>query len=324
MNHPRSVLRVGVAGAGSMGRNHTRVAVANPLVECVGVFDPNEKTGVIVADEYSCDYFSNYDDMLNEVDAVIIAAPTTLHYQLAKTALLANKHCLIEKPVTVDIAEAEELKALAEERNLVVLIGHVERYNPVYPELKKILEDKEVLSIKASRLSYNTNRANDVDVVLDLMIHDLDNVNCLIAEKLNVVSAVGGAFHSSNLDYATAIFKTESGIVCDVTASKVSQTKHRSLQISCSNCFITVDFLRKEIELNRHAQGSYVSDSSEVKYKQEQLVERVFVPNVEPLMAEHTDFANAILNGSLVRVSIQDGIEALRLAGEVQKQCKVS
>lgn len=324
MNHPRKVLKVGVVGAGSMGRNHTRVAVANPLVECKGIFDPNEKIGVSVAEQYSCYYYDNYEEMINAVDAVIIAAPTTLHYELAKTALLAGKHCLIEKPVTVEIQQAEELKKIADEKKLVVVIGHVERYNPVYPELKKILEDKEVLSIKASRLSYNTNRANDVDVVLDLMIHDLDNVNCLLSEQLNIVSAVGGSFHSSNLDYATAIFKTQSGIVCDITASKVSQTKHRSLQISCSNCFITVDFLRKEIELNRHAQGSYVSESSEVKYKQEQLVERVFVPNVEPLMAEHTDFANAILNDTPVRVSIQDGIDALSLANEVQLQCKAN
>jgi len=324
MNQPTKSLRIGIVGTGSMGRNHTRVAVANPLVECKGVFDPNEKTGIAVATEYGCRYYDNFENFLEAVDAIVIASPTVTHYDIAKQALMAGKHCLIEKPITVEVSQAKELKQLAEDRNLIISVGHVERYNPVFPELQKILENKEILGIKGNRLSYNTNRANDVDVVLDLMIHDIDNVNKLVDEKLVVTGAVGGTFHSTSYDYVTSIISTNSGIVCDITASKASQTKQRTLQISCSDCFIIVDFLRKEIEVNRHAQGSYISDSAEVKYKQEYLVERVLVPNVEPLMAEHTDFAESILNGTTPKVTAQDGIDALELAIEVQGKCSAA
>lgn len=322
MNQPTQSLKVGIVGVGSMGRNHTRVAVANPLVECKGIFDPNEKVGVSVAADYSCRYFDDYDNFLSEIDAVVIASPTTTHYELAKKALLNGKHCLIEKPITVAIHEAEELQRIAVERNLVISVGHVERYNPVFQELKNILENKEILGVKVNRLGYNTNRANDVDVVLDLMIHDLDNVNKLLPEKLNVIGAAGGNFYTKNLDYVSAIIRTDSGIVCDITASKASQIKQRTLQVSCGDCFVTVDFLHKDIEVNRHAQGSYIADNSDVKYKQEYLVERVLVPNVEPLMAEHTDFAEAILKGREPKVTAQDGIDALKLAIEVQDKCR--
>jgi len=169
MNLPNKSLRVGVIGAGSMGRNHVRVAISNPLVECIGLFDPNEKVGVNVAAEYNCRYFQDFIGFLDAVDAVIIASPTVTHFDLAKQALMANKHCLIEKPITVEVEDAEKLKAIADERGLVISVGHVERYNPVFSELQKILDNKEILGIKANRLSYNTNRANDVDVVLDLM-----------------------------------------------------------------------------------------------------------------------------------------------------------
>jgi len=324
MNFPLQTLRIGIIGAGSMGRNHTRVAVANPQVECKGIFDPNEKIGVDVAIEYGCRYFPDFTEFLDSIDAVVISSPTVTHFSIAKEALLAGKHCLIEKPITVSVSEAQELKALAEKQKLIVCVGHVERYNPVFAELQKILENKDVLAIKVNRLSYNTNRANDVDVVLDLMIHDIDNVNKLLTEKLDIIGAVGGNFHSTNLDYVTTIIKTASGIVCDITASKASQTKQRTLQISCADCFIHVDFLHKEIEVKRHSQGSYVTENSDVKYRQEHLVERVLVPNVEPLMAEHTDFVEAILNKRAPKVTAQDAIEALKLAIEVQEKCKVA
>lgn len=322
MNLPSQSLRIGIVGTGSMGRNHTRVAVANPLVECKGVFDPNEKQGISVATEYGCRYFDDFEGFLDAVDAIVISSPTTTHYSIAKQALLAGKHCLIEKPITVQISEAEELQQIALEEGLVISVGHVERYNPVFSELCNILENKEVLGIKVNRLGYNTNRANDVDVVLDLMIHDIDNINKLIPEKLHVVGAIGGNFHTTNYDYVTSIIKTDSGIVCDITASKASQTKQRTVQISCTDCFVTVDFLHKDIEVTRHAQGSYISENTDVKYKQEYLVERVLVPNVEPLMAEHSDFAEAILKKRSPKVTAQDGIDALKLAIEVQNKCK--
>tara|TARA_R110002012_G_scaffold7979_1_gene37241 strand:- start:4923 stop:5897 length:975 start_codon:yes stop_codon:yes gene_type:complete len=323
MNTPKRVIKVGVVGAGSMGKNHVRVATSNPLMDCIGLFDPSETIGRNVATLYSTKYFPNYQDMLDEVEAVVIASPTTTHFDMAKLAIENGKHCLIEKPITVTVEEGEKLLALAEQYNVTIEVGHVERYNPVYSELIKILESEEILAVKANRLSFNVSRANDVDVVLDLMIHDLDTINQLLGGDLEVKGAIGATFLSPSNDYVNALFKGRNGMLAEVTASKVSQTKQRDLTISCSDCFIKVDYLRKEIEINRHAVSKYVSDEHNVKYKHESLVERVYVPNSEPLMAEHVDFAESIIEGREPIVTGHAGLSTLKLAIEVQKQCVI-
>lgn len=322
MKEVQKQLKVGVVGTGSMGKNHVRVACSNPLIDCIGVFDPNATAGRGVSTAYDIQYFSELSKMLEVVDAIIIASPTTTHFDVAKQALNQGKHCLIEKPITVTVAEAEELIAIAEENSLTIVVGHVERYNPVFPELMKILENEEILSVKANRLSYNVSRANDVDVILDLMIHDLDTLNIMLGGNLEVVSAVGGQFHSVKNDYVAALLKAPNGTIVDVTASKVSQTKLRQLVISCSDSFVTVDYLRKEIEINRHAVSNYVNDELNLQYKHESLVERVFVPNLEPLKAEHTDFAEAILENKAPLVSGYEGLEVLKLALAIQDKCQ--
>ena len=321
MNIPLKTVKIGIIGAGSMGKKHIRVACSNPLMECVGVFDPNEMSGNSVAEAYGIIYYHDIDQLISEVDAIIIASPTVTHFEVAKNAINKGVHCLIEKPITVTVKEGEKLLALADEKKLTIQVGHVERHNPVFEELIKILENEEILSIQASRLSYNVSRATDVDVVLDLMIHDLDTINQLLGGDLVICGAVGRKFHSPVNDYASAMFTSKSGAIAEVTASKISQTKMRSLTISCSDCFIVVDYLRKEIEINRHAVSKYVSDKHHIKYKHESLVERVYVPNLEPLMAEHNNFAENILFNKVSVVSGYAGLEALKLAIKVQKAC---
>lgn len=324
MNKPKRCIKVGVIGTGVMGRNHVRVATTNPKIECIGVFDPNETVGMSVAGQFGCRYFNNVNEMFEQIEAVIIASPTSTHFELAKQAIQAGLHCLIEKPITVEVSEGEELVQLAMQANVTLQIGHVERYNPVYPELKKILEGEEILAVKANRLSYNPSRATDVDVVLDLMIHDIDSVNSLLGGNLTVLGSSAGTFLSKVSDYATAILRGPNNIVVDLTASKISQTKCRTLTISCSESFISVDYLRKEIQINRRAAGTYVSNNTDIRYRQESLVEGVFVPNIEPLMAEHNDFAESIFEGREPNVTGYDGVAALKLAKEIQRQCNAN
>lgn len=324
MNQANTSVRIGVVGAGSMGRNHVRVATGLKQMHCVGIYDPNPVTGNNVAASFGTRYYDNFDALLGDIDALIIAAPTTVHFELAKTAISRGIHCLIEKPITVTVAEAEELLALATENGVVLQVGHVERYNPVYAELKKILEGEEVLAIKASRLSYNVSRANDVDVVLDLMIHDIDTINQLLGRDVEVVSAVGGRYLSPSMDYASALMRSSNGAVAELTASKVSQTKNRELVISCKDCFIRVDYLRKEIEIFRHASGKYIVERDGVHYKHEALIERVLVPNIESLVAEHVNFAESVIGKETPVVSGHDGLAALKLAIEVQNTCKIA
>lgn len=321
MNKPSRTVRIGIAGAGSMGRNHVRIASSHPSIECAGIYDPNETVGREVANVFGVEYFANLEGLLDSCDAIVIASPTSSHFDIAKAALESGKHCLIEKPITVTVDEGEELIRLAEKYGLLVQVGHVERYNPVFTELKKIVDQEDILAIHSNRLSFNVSRANDVDVVLDLMIHDLDAINQILGGNLEVVGASGGCFHSPNYDHVSAELMAPNGSVATVIASKVSQTKYRMLNISCSDCYIKVDFLRKEIEINRRAVGRYISDLQDVTYKQEYLVERVFVPNVEPLMAEHTNFVESILEQKEPMVTAYHGVEALRLAKKIQQLC---
>ena len=324
MNKPSQTVRVGIVGAGSMGRNHVRIASTHPIIHCVGVYDPNETVGRDVANVFGVEYFNELNELIDVCDAIVIASPTSSHFEIAKLAIEAQKHCLIEKPITVTVEEGEELIKLAEKFDTIVAVGHVERYNPVFPELKKIVGQEDILAIHSNRLSYNVSRANDVDVVLDLMIHDLDAINQILGGGLDVLSANGGCYHSPNFDHVSASLVAPNGSLATVIASKVSQTKYRMLNISCSDCYIKVDFLRKEIEINRRAVGRYISDLQDVTYKQEYLVERVFVPNVEPLMAEHSNFVEAILENKEPLVTAYHGVEALRLAKKIQQLCNQS
>jgi predicted dehydrogenase len=321
MNRPSKTVRIGIIGAGSMGRNHVRIANSHPAIDCVGIYDPNETVGREVANVFDVEFFSQLVDLLDICDAIVIASPTSSHFDIAKTAIESGKHCLIEKPITVTVEEGEELIQLSDKFGTIIQVGHVERYNPVFSELKKIVDQEDILAIHSNRLSYNVSRANDVDVILDLMIHDLDAVNQILGGNLEVVGAIGGCFHSPNYDHVSCELRAPNGSIATVIASKVSQTKYRMLNISCSDCYIKVDFLRKEIEINRRAVGRYISDLQDVTYKQEYLVERVFVPNVEPLMAEHTNFVESILEGKEPMVTAYHGVEALRLAKQIQLLC---
>ncbi|GLP96741.1 Gfo/Idh/MocA family protein [Paraferrimonas sedimenticola] len=324
MNKANKEVRVGIVGVGAMGKNHVRVATSHPMTQCVGVFDPNEVAGREIARLHRCQYFSDYATMLDAVDAVIIASPTSTHFEMGMAALEKGVHCLIEKPIAVDVEEATKLYQTAREKELTLAVGHVERYNPVFPELMKILESETLLSVNVNRLSFNLSRANDVDVVLDLMIHDLDVVNQMLGGKVAVTGAAGNAFRGHTSDYVTALLRGQSGAIAQITASKISQTKHRMMTISCVDSFIRVDFLRKEIEITRHHVGKYISDKDNVRFKHEALVERVWVPNVEPLFAELSDFAESILENRVPKVCGYAGIEALSLAKGVQEKCLAS
>ncbi len=315
-------LKLGIIGAGVMGRNHARVASLQPAIELAGIYDPNATIGTNTASNYHVRYFSEVDSLLDVVDAVVIASPTSTHHELALKAISHGKHCLIEKPITVTIAEAEELIALADKNDVTLQVGHIERYNPVFLELKKILMVEDVLTVKASRLSFNISRANDVDVVLDLMIHDIDTINQILGGDIEVVGAVGGRFLSPTVDHVSALFRNKAGMVAELTASKVSQTKIREMLISCVDCFIKVNYLTKEIEITRHATGKYIVERDMVSYSHEALIERVMVPNIEPLAAEHQDFAASIREKRLPLVSGHDGLAALKVASMVQTLCR--
>ena len=314
-------VKVGIVGTGNMGKNHARVASDKSKIDFVGVYDVDEARAKDIASMYDTQAYVDLDEMIEKVDALIIATPTLTHYKIAKKAITAQKHCLIEKPITATVDEAKDLIALAKKMGVVLQVGHIERYNPVFKELNKILENDEILAIDSARLSYNTNRANDVDVVLDLMIHDIDAINKIVKHDIVDIKAVGHNYYTTNNDFVTAVLKSKNGVAINITASKISQTKERKLNISCRDSYVEVDYLRKEIDITRHTVSKAIEHNMKVQYKQESLVEKVFVPFVEPLAEEQKDFVESILENKTPQTTGEDGLEALQIALKIQKSC---
>ncbi len=318
-NQPET-LRVGVIGVGNMGQHHTRVLSLLKDVELVGVADINVERGLDTASKYRVRFFEDYRELLNLVDAVCVAVPTLLHYAVGMTCLEAGVHVLMEKPIAASISEAESLVNAAAETNRILQVGHIERFNPAFLELGKVLKTEELLAVEAHRMSPYSNRANDVSVVLDLMIHDIDLLLELVASTVVKLTASGSsASGSGNLDYVTATLGFANGIVATLTASKVTHRKFRSIVAHCKNSLTEADFLNNEILIHRQTTANYVTDYGQVLYRQDGLIEKVYTSNIEPLHAELEHFVNCVRGGNQPSVGGEQALKALRLASLIEK-----
>lgn len=314
------ILRVGVIGVGNMGQHHTRVLSLLKDVELVGVADVNVERGLDTASKYRVRFFEDYRELLNLVDAVCVAVPTLLHYAVGMTCLEAGVHVLMEKPIAASISEAESLVNAAAETNRILQVGHIERFNPAFLELSKVLKTEELLAVEAHRMSPYSNRANDVSVVLDLMIHDIDLLLELVASTVVKLTASGSsASGSGNLDYVTATLGFANGIVATLTASKVTHRKFRSIVAHCKNSLTEADFLNNEILIHRQTTANYVTDYGQVLYRQDGLIEKVYTSNIEPLHAELEHFVNCVRGGNQPSVGGEQALKALRLASLIEK-----
>ncbi|MCY7390349.1 MAG: Gfo/Idh/MocA family oxidoreductase, partial [Leptolyngbyaceae cyanobacterium CAN_BIN12] len=233
-NQPEPI-RVGVVGVGNMGQHHTRVLSMLKDVELVGISDINMERGIDTASKYRVRFFEDYRDLLPHIDAVCVAVPTRLHHSVGLACLQAGVHVLIEKPIAASITEGESLVNAAAESQCILQVGHIERFNPAFQELSKVLKTEELLALEAHRMSPYSDRANDVSVVLDLMIHDIDLLLELAAAPVIKLTAIGsrGSGGSSYLDYVTATLNFANGIVATLTASKVTHRKIRRIAAHC-------------------------------------------------------------------------------------------
>ena len=313
-------LRIGIIGVGNMGQHHTRVLSLLKDVELVGVADINVERGLDTASKYRVRFFENYLDLLPYVEAVCIAVPTRLHHQVGMDCLKAGVHVLIEKPIAASIAEAESLVNTAAECNCILQVGHIERFNPAFQELSKVLKTEELLALEAHRMSPYSNRANDVSVVLDLMIHDIDLLLELAAAPVVKLTASGSsASDSGYLDYVAATLGFANGIVATLTASKVTHRKIRSLAAHCKNSLTEADFLNNEILIHRQTTANYTTDYGQVLYRQDGLIEKVYTSNIEPLNAELEHFVNCGRGGNQPSVGGEQALKALRLASLIEQ-----
>lgn len=311
-------IRVGVIGLGRMGQQHCRVYSTLRRVQLSGVHDVNAELGRSIAQRLDAPFFSRVEDLLQEVDAVSLVTPTPSHYDLAMTCLKHGVHLLVEKPITETLEQAEALTRAAEESGLVVQVGHIERFNPAYIEMKNVLEDLTVLAVNFRRLSAYAGSNTDVNVVLDLMIHDLDLVLELISEEPMEIAAYGLTATGNAVDHVNVQLSFPSGPLVSLTASRLTEQKVRSIDVTAWEAYVEADLLHKSVDIHRRTIGQYLNHNKRgVKYRQESLLERILVPVVEPLFSELQHFIESVAEKRTPLVTPRDGMKALRLATQI-------
>lgn len=312
-------LRLGVVGVGSMGKNHARVYSELRGVELVGVHDADAKQAEKVTSRYGGEAFDDIGDLFSAVDAASIAVPTAHHHEVASKGLEAGCHLLVEKPVAASVPEAREIGREAEEANLTVQVGHVERFNPVFEFLKQRLKHDDVISINARRLGPFSPRVAKDSVALDLMIHDLDIAMALMDGYPEEVAAMGRRWRSGTMDYATAHLRFSNGCIATVEASHLSTEKVRTLEATLPDSYAVADYQEQSLDMYRSGVGGYEESSD--GYRSEQVVEKPYINRREPLKEELEHFVDCVTSGSEPEVGIEDGIRALKLAEEIDEVC---
>jgi predicted dehydrogenase len=310
---------VGVIGVGSMGRNHARVYRQLPSAELVGVFDANEEKARAVADEYETEY-RPLEDLLSAAEAVSIAVPTEYHYDTARGCIDAGVDVLVEKPFVENVESGERLVDFADSRDVTLMVGHVERFNPAVRTLLELAEDLDVIAVDAHRLGPPVDRQIDESAVRDLMIHDLDVLLALVDDEVASIDAVG----NRNARYASANVAFESGVVGQLTASRVTQEKVRQLTVSAESCRVVVDYIDQTLEITRGSVPEYVREDGAFTHRHESLVERLSVDNGEPLRNELEAFLRAARNGEDPPITGEDGLRALDLIETIDRLSKES
>ena len=310
------MLKIGVLGAGHLGKIHINCIKQLPVYEFIGFYDQDNSTAKKVAEDLQVRCFLSVEELIDSVDVVDIVTPTISHFECASLALKKGKHVFIEKPIVATVDEAGRLIELADEANVKVQVGHVERFNPAYIAARPHIDAP--LFVEAHRLALFNPRGTDVPVVLDLMVHDIDIILDMIKSPIKNISASGVAIVSPTPDITNARIEFENGSVVNLTASRISLKNMRKHRIFQKDAYITVDFLEKKTEVvrindadnaNPFAMKIELADGTKKQISIEQ-------PTVEPInsiMTELESFHNAIVNNTKPKVTIHDGVQALKV-----------
>ena len=299
--------RAGVIGVGHLGQHHARLYASLPGAQLVGVLDQSSERAQVIADRHGARVFRTVDELLPHVDVVSVAVPTSGHYAVAKSCLQAGKHLLVEKPIAVTPGEAQELVELAKQRGCCLQIGHSERFNPVMALMRPHI--KNPIFIECHRLSSFSERGTDVDVVLDLMIHDLDLVLSLNPGPVEEVRAAGVAVLSSSIDIAHARIQFRSGAVANLTSSRVSTNKMRRLRIFQRDNYLSIEFQTRQGMICRRSAEAGKRPTVEATHLQG--------GDEEPLKLQLESFLHAVGTGARPVVSGEDGAAAVAVAHQV-------
>jgi len=301
--------RVAVIGVGHLGSIHTKVYSKLDNVKLVGVCDCNLETAIEVGKKYHTPSYSDYEDLFDKVDAVSIAVPTSLHYNIAKEFLNHDIHVLIEKPITKTLSEADELINIAKDRKLIIQVGHIERFNPAVLAIEPYL--KKPKFIECQRLGPFHKRVKDVGVVLDLMIHDIDIVLGLLKEDVVNIEAVGLSTISDHEDVANVRLIFQDGTIADITASRVTKDVVRKMRIFQEDSYVSLDYVTQDAAIFRKTDDKIVKERIKIKKK-------------EPLKKELKSFIECVRTEKKPIVSGIEGRRALQVALEIIEKIKPS
>lgn len=318
------MLKVGIFGAGHLGKIHIQQWKEISGVTLTGFYDPDDVQASITIAQYQIPRFQHVEELIRAVDIVDIVAPTTAHHELARVCLLEGKHVFIEKPLAHTLEEAAELVKLVQEANVKCQVGHVERYNPALLALGD--QPLRPMFIEAHRLAQFNPRGTDVAVILDLMIHDIDIVMHLVKSPVKRISASGVAVLSETADIANARIEFDNGCVANLTSSRISLKKMRKMRLFQRDAYIGIDFLNKNTEVIRMKEPGMPQGKMDFPLELgngEQKIISVQIPETKPgnaIRMELEEFADAVMHDKPVRVSVYDGFQAMDVAHQILKK----
>lgn len=320
-------LKVGVIGVGHLGSLHAKMLAEMPSVKFVGIHDVDEKRAGTVARESKVDAYSSPDLLLQDVNAVIVATPTSTHFEIARQAIGAGVHVFIEKPITESPEQAQQLIDLAKQKHVKIQVGHIERFNSALLALDKY--HLRPMFVESHRLAQFNPRGTDVAVVLDLMIHDIDIIVSLVRSPLASIQANGVAVVSDSVDIANARLQFQNGCVANVTASRISQKKMRKMRLFQRDAYISVDFsdgvaeVFRLVDENANTPNTMMLGKIEHgKQKRKIIYEQPEVKEVNALKYELESFVKAIQNNSEPMVTAEDAKQALEVAHAIMKKIR--
>ena len=315
------MLKVGVIGAGHLGKIHLRLLQESSKYELVGFFDDNRELAISIEKEFGYKSFKSEEDLIASVEVIDVVTPTIKHFGVAKKAITAGRHLFVEKPITSTYKEAEELIALAKHYKVKGQVGHVERFNPAFRAVADKIE--KPMFIEAHRLAEFNPRGTDVPVVLDLMIHDIDVILSVVKSKVKSIYASGVKVISETPDIANARIQFENGCVANLTASRISLKSMRKARFFQRDAYISVDFLERKCEVVKMKDvPKNPDDFAMILQNAEGVKKQIYFdnPKIEEqnaILEELETFADAIQNDTPPIVSLEQGAEALRIANQV-------
>jgi predicted dehydrogenase len=297
--------RVGVVGVGHIGKNHARLYAELPAAQFTAIYDTDRAVAQQRAGEFGVMAAASLEEFAEQVDAASVATPTSTHFEIGRELLSRGKHLLVEKPIADNTAHASELAELAASRDLVLQVGHVERFNPVLGALEKRLTNPRF--IEAHRLSPYPNRSTDIGVVLDLMIHDLEIILHLVRSPVRTIDAVGVPVLSRGEDIANARLRFENGCVANITSSRISPEQMRKIRVFQENAYLSLDYQNQSGEMYRRTAEGLTKEEVEIERE-------------EPLKRQLASFIECAATGRAPKVSGFQAAAALELAVEITKR----